>query len=238
MFSATMIVASLGGLLLFPQGFLKSVAYGAIATVTLAALIVHHDSSRDSRHPRQARSTRSAFKKLRKTKTNEEIENGFWGKLTRWVMQQSAQGRRPDRRGSAADDHSARRASSSAASTRRTCRRTTPPASRRRSSTNSSPAIAPSPFDSSSRARTAPTLGQISKTRKRCAGSGREVHPGGATKDGVNVLKAGLTDRNEARPDHRLPALRRRARRRDGARRRYSGHRAGLRSTHCSTVCR
>ena len=37
-FSATMIVASLGGLLLFPQGFLKSVAYGAIATVVLAAL--------------------------------------------------------------------------------------------------------------------------------------------------------------------------------------------------------
>ena len=27
------------------------------------------------------------FKCLRKTKTAEEIENGFWGKLTRWVMQ-------------------------------------------------------------------------------------------------------------------------------------------------------
>src|SRR5690606_5327145 len=37
-FSATMIIASLGGMLLFPQGFLKSMAYGAIATVSLAAL--------------------------------------------------------------------------------------------------------------------------------------------------------------------------------------------------------
>src|SRR3546814_21133598 len=27
------------------------------------------------------------FKKLRQTKTNEEIENGFWGQPTRWVMQ-------------------------------------------------------------------------------------------------------------------------------------------------------
>ena len=53
-FSATMIVASLGGLLLFPQGFLKSVAYGAIAAVTLAALIVGHGAARDPRHPRPA----------------------------------------------------------------------------------------------------------------------------------------------------------------------------------------
>ncbi|MGN2639273.1 MMPL family transporter [Nocardia takedensis] len=37
-FSATMIIASLGGMLLFPQGFLKSIAYGAIATVSMAAL--------------------------------------------------------------------------------------------------------------------------------------------------------------------------------------------------------
>uniref|UniRef100_UPI0024539623 hypothetical protein n=1 Tax=Nocardia brasiliensis TaxID=37326 RepID=UPI0024539623 len=28
----------LGGMLLFPQGFLKSIAYGSIATVSLAAL--------------------------------------------------------------------------------------------------------------------------------------------------------------------------------------------------------
>ncbi|MFC9894814.1 MMPL family transporter [Nocardia sp. NPDC127579] len=37
-FSATMIIVSLGGMLLFPQAFLKSMAYGAIATVSLAAL--------------------------------------------------------------------------------------------------------------------------------------------------------------------------------------------------------
>ncbi|MEU8898751.1 MMPL family transporter [Nocardia sp. NPDC048505] len=38
LFSATMIIVSLGGMLIFPQAFLKSMAYGAIATVSLAAL--------------------------------------------------------------------------------------------------------------------------------------------------------------------------------------------------------
>ncbi|WP_323137922.1 MMPL family transporter [Nocardia sp. alder85J] len=38
-FSATMIIGSLGGIILFPQGFLKSIAYGAIATVSVAALV-------------------------------------------------------------------------------------------------------------------------------------------------------------------------------------------------------
>ncbi|MGO4616121.1 MMPL family transporter [Nocardia sp. 2TAF39] len=84
-FSATMIVASLGGMLLFPQGFLKSVAYGAIATVTLAAL------TSITVLPAMLgvlgkRVDMLGFRRFRKTKTAEEVESGFWGRSTRWVM--------------------------------------------------------------------------------------------------------------------------------------------------------
>ncbi|MGW4771410.1 MMPL family transporter [Nocardia sp. NPDC004278] len=85
-FSATMIIASLGGMLLFPQGFLKSIAYGSIATVSLAALTAI------TILPAMlsilgSRVDMLGFKRFRKTKTAEEVENGFWGKSTRWVMQ-------------------------------------------------------------------------------------------------------------------------------------------------------
>ncbi|AYJ47941.1 MMPL family transporter [Rhodococcus sp. P1Y] len=84
-FSATMIVASLGGLLLFPHGFLKSVAYGSIATVALAALTAV------TVLPALlailgARVDALGLKFMRKTKSSSEIENGMWGKLTGWVM--------------------------------------------------------------------------------------------------------------------------------------------------------
>ncbi|MGQ4619214.1 MMPL family transporter [Nocardia sp. R7R-8] len=84
-FSATMIVASLGGMLLFPQGFLKSVAYGAIATVSLAAL-----ASITVLPAMLAvlgkRVDMLGLKRFRKTKTADEVENGIWGRSTRWVM--------------------------------------------------------------------------------------------------------------------------------------------------------
>ncbi|WP_107653304.1 MMPL family transporter [Nocardia suismassiliense] len=85
-FSATMIIASLGGMLLFPQGFLKSIAYGSIATVSLAALtsITILPAMLGVLGPRV---DMFGFKKFRKTKTADEVENGFWGKSTRWVMQ-------------------------------------------------------------------------------------------------------------------------------------------------------
>ncbi|WP_216911688.1 MMPL family transporter [Nocardia noduli] len=84
-FSATMIVASLGGMLLFPQGFLKSIAYGAIATVTMAALtaITILPAILAVLGPRV---DMLGIKRFRKTKPAEEIENGFWGRSTRWVM--------------------------------------------------------------------------------------------------------------------------------------------------------
>lgn len=84
-FSATMIVASIGGLLIFPQGFLKSVAYGAIATVSLAALtaVTVLPAILGILGPRI---DMLGFKWLRKTRTADEIENSVWGRLTRWVM--------------------------------------------------------------------------------------------------------------------------------------------------------
>ncbi|WP_434451993.1 MMPL family transporter [Lentzea sp. E54] len=39
MFSATLLVIALAGLLLFPHGFLKSLAYGGVASVAIAALV-------------------------------------------------------------------------------------------------------------------------------------------------------------------------------------------------------
>ncbi|OZF36143.1 RND transporter [Rhodococcus sp. 14-2496-1d] len=84
-FSATIIVACLGGLLLFPHGFLRSVALGSIATVALAALnaITILPAILSMLGPR-VDALGLAF--MRKTKSSEEIENGMWGKLTTWVM--------------------------------------------------------------------------------------------------------------------------------------------------------
>ncbi|MFI9504174.1 MMPL family transporter [Nocardia sp. NPDC052566] len=84
-FSATMIVASLGGLLLFPQGFLKSMAYGAIATVSLAALtaITILPAMLSILGPRV---DMLGLKRFRTTRSAEEVENGAWGRATRWVM--------------------------------------------------------------------------------------------------------------------------------------------------------
>ncbi|WP_459548450.1 MMPL family transporter [Nocardia sp. X0981] len=84
-FSATMIIASLGGLLLFPQGFLKSMAYGTIATVAVAALasitLLPAMLSVLGR-----RVDMLSFKKMRKTKSAEEVEASLWGRITTWVM--------------------------------------------------------------------------------------------------------------------------------------------------------
>ncbi|WP_032377549.1 MMPL family transporter [Rhodococcoides fascians] len=89
-FSATIIVACLGGLLLFPHGFLRSVALGSIATVALAALnaITILPAILSILGPR-VDALGLAF--MRKTKSSEEIENGRWGKLTHWVMRNPIQ---------------------------------------------------------------------------------------------------------------------------------------------------
>uniref|UniRef100_UPI000A30DBCB MMPL family transporter n=1 Tax=Nocardia veterana TaxID=132249 RepID=UPI000A30DBCB len=84
-FSATMIIAASAGMLLFPQGFLKSVAYGTIATVLLAAVasLTILPALLSILGPRV---DALGLKRFRKTKTAEEVENGFWGRTTQWVM--------------------------------------------------------------------------------------------------------------------------------------------------------
>ncbi|MGB6038690.1 MAG: MMPL family transporter, partial [Gordonia sp. (in: high G+C Gram-positive bacteria)] len=84
-FSATIIVAALACLLMMPQSFLKSVAYGAIASVGLAALL----SITVLPAILAVLGTRIdalSLPFLNRTKTREEVENGFWGRLAGWVM--------------------------------------------------------------------------------------------------------------------------------------------------------
>lgn len=84
-FSATMVITSLGGLLLFPQAFLKSVAYGAIAAVSLAAFtsitllpaILSILGKRIDKF---------GWKRFGQIQSNEQIEESLIGRLTRWVM--------------------------------------------------------------------------------------------------------------------------------------------------------
>ncbi|WP_019932212.1 MMPL family transporter [Nocardia sp. BMG111209] len=85
LFSATMIIAASAGMLLFPQGFLKSVAYGTIATVLLAAVsaVTVLPAMLSILGPRV---DMLGLKWFRKNKTAEEIESGFWGRLPQWVM--------------------------------------------------------------------------------------------------------------------------------------------------------
>jgi RND superfamily putative drug exporter len=107
-FSAVLIVASSAGVLLFPQGFLKSLTYAIIASVMLAAIlsITVLPAVLGILGPNvDAFGVRTLLKvpffrnwkptnwwlnflaeKTQKTKTREEVENGFWGKLVNRVM--------------------------------------------------------------------------------------------------------------------------------------------------------
>ena len=107
-FSAVLIVASGASLLLLPQGFVKSLTYALIAAVTLAALLsitlLPACLGVLGRHV-DALGVRTLFRvpflrnwkvsraylnwladRLQKTKTREEVEAGFWGKLVNFVM--------------------------------------------------------------------------------------------------------------------------------------------------------
>ena len=107
-FSAVIIVASSLPLLLFPQGFLKSITYAIIASVmlaavlsitVLAAILAILGPNVDAlgvrtllRVPflRNWSVSRNIIDwvadKTQKTKTREEVESGFWGKLVNRVM--------------------------------------------------------------------------------------------------------------------------------------------------------
>ena len=85
-FSAAMVAVALSGLFLFPQAFLKSVAYGAISAVALAALLSLTvlpalfgllGTNIDKWSIRPAGRAR------------EEAMNSFWGRVPAWAMKHS-----------------------------------------------------------------------------------------------------------------------------------------------------
>jgi uncharacterized membrane protein YdfJ with MMPL/SSD domain len=107
-FSAVIIVASASGLLLFPQGFLRSLTYAMVASVMLSAVlsitVLPACLGVLGRHV-DALGVRTLLRVpflanwkvsrgylnwlaelLQKTKTREEVEAGFWGKLVNRVM--------------------------------------------------------------------------------------------------------------------------------------------------------
>jgi uncharacterized membrane protein YdfJ with MMPL/SSD domain len=108
MFSAVILVASSVPLLLFPQGFLKSITYAIIASVMLAAILsvtvlaavlgilgpnVDALGVRTLLRVPFLRNWRPMrvylewlAEKTQKTKTRAEVEQGFWGKLVNRVM--------------------------------------------------------------------------------------------------------------------------------------------------------
>lgn len=108
MFSAILIVASSSGVLLFPQGFLKSLTYAIIASVMLAAVLsitvlpailgilgrnVDALGVRTLLRIPLIRNTawlnRIALwfsDRTQRTKTRREVENGFWGRVVTRVM--------------------------------------------------------------------------------------------------------------------------------------------------------
>ena len=108
MFSAVILVASSVPLLLFPQGFLKSITYAIIASVMLAAILsvtVLPAALGILGRNVDALGVRTLLRvpffrnwkpmrvylewlaeKTQKTKTRAEVEKGFWGKLVNVVM--------------------------------------------------------------------------------------------------------------------------------------------------------
>ena len=85
-FSALMIGVALSGLLMFPQAFLKSVAYGAISAVVLAAIIsVAVLPALFSMLGRNI----DKFSVRRTSRKARRIENTVWYKIPAWAMRHS-----------------------------------------------------------------------------------------------------------------------------------------------------
>ena len=85
-FSALMVAVALSGLLVFPQAFLKSVAYGAIAAVALAALL----SVTVLPAIFGMLGTRIDKWSIRRTsRTARRLEDTVWFRLPRWAMKHS-----------------------------------------------------------------------------------------------------------------------------------------------------
>ena len=82
-FSAAMVAVALSGLFLFPQAFLKSVAYGSISAVGLAALlsVTVLPSFFGMLGPKI-----DTWSVRRASRTARTIQDTWWYKLPRWAM--------------------------------------------------------------------------------------------------------------------------------------------------------
>ena len=85
-FSALMIGVALSGLLMFPQAFLKSVAYGAISAVVLAAII--SVSVLPALFSMLGRNI-DKFSVRRTSRKARRIEDTVWYKIPAWAMRHS-----------------------------------------------------------------------------------------------------------------------------------------------------
>ncbi|MDJ0394730.1 MMPL family transporter [Rhodococcus sp. G-MC3] len=197
-FSATMIVASLGGLLLFPQGFLKSVAYGSIATVALAALTAI------TILPAMlavlgTRVDALGLKFMRKTKSSEEIENGVWGKLTRWVMNNPLKVVIPIVLGLVLLTLPVGNIKFGGIN-----ETYLPPDNVTRQAQNEFDELFPGqrtePIKLVVENAQGANLGSITSQANGAPGLIEKFTPNGASKDGIIVFKAGLVDRNDSKP--------------------------------------
>ncbi|WP_036561718.1 MMPL family transporter [Nocardia brasiliensis] len=83
--SATVVVAAAAGILLFPQGFLRSFAYGAMVTVTLAALtaltVLPALLALLGR-----RVDALGFARFRRASTGDDVRHNIWGRIAGAVM--------------------------------------------------------------------------------------------------------------------------------------------------------
>ena len=86
-FSAAMVAVALSGLFIFPQAFLKSVAFGAISAVGLAALlsVAVLPSIFAMLGPNI---DKWSFKKKRDRRRSEQV-NGIWGRIPAFAMRHS-----------------------------------------------------------------------------------------------------------------------------------------------------
>lgn len=86
-FSAAMVAVALSGLFIFPQAFLKSVAFGAISAVGLAALlsVAVLPSIFAMLGPNI---DKLSFKKKRDRRRSEQV-NGIWGRIPAFAMRHS-----------------------------------------------------------------------------------------------------------------------------------------------------
>lgn len=85
-FSAAMVAVALSGLLIFPQAFLKSVAYGAISAVGLAALlsitVLPSIFGLLGRNIDKLSLRRSVL-------TDDQVEQSLWARIPAWAMRHS-----------------------------------------------------------------------------------------------------------------------------------------------------